>query len=65
MGNFKRVKVVVFCPSTNADAVREAMRKAGAGIIIDYDVSQLVNSVLKLLTNERLLIQYQKNALGI
>lgn len=32
----KNVKIVVFVPESHADAVREAMGKAGAGVIGNY-----------------------------
>lgn len=32
----KNVKIVVFVPETHTDAVREAMGKAGAGVIGNY-----------------------------
>ena len=34
--NPKMVKIVVFAPETHADAVREAMGKAGAGKMGNY-----------------------------
>jgi len=35
--NNETVKIVVFVPETHADVVREAMGKAGAGLIGDYE----------------------------
>ena len=37
MTNSKNVKLVVFVPTAHADAVREALGKAGAGKIGNYD----------------------------
>jgi len=34
--NSKNVKIVVFVPETHADIVREAMGRAGAGVIGNY-----------------------------
>lgn len=34
--NSKNVKIVVFVPETHTDVVREAMGKAGAGVIGNY-----------------------------
>ena len=34
--NTENIKIVIFVPETHADAVREAMGKAGAGKIGDY-----------------------------
>lgn len=34
--NFKRVKITTTVPSENADALREALGKAGAGVIGEY-----------------------------
>ena len=36
MGNSNNVKIVVFVPESHADAVRQAMREAGAGKIGNY-----------------------------
>lgn len=49
--------------TTKAVSTHEDIKKAGAGIIIDYDADQLASAVLKLLKNDRLLAQYRENAL--
>lgn len=50
--------------TTKAVATYQAIERAGAGIIIDYDVNQLYYAVLKLLKNRDLLAQYRANALS-
>lgn len=34
--HFKRVKIITTIPAANADAIREALGKAGAGVIGNY-----------------------------
>lgn len=46
MHNLKKVKIVVFSPSSHSDKVRDAMKNGGAGIIGNYsDCSFTVKGV--------------------
>lgn len=48
---------------TNATINARAIQRAKCGIIIDYTPESLANAVVKLLSNEKLLKSYRKNAL--
>jgi len=51
--------------TTNVPEISLAIHKANAGIVIPYTKEQLVDALLRLLTDERMFVEMSKNALAL
>jgi glycosyltransferase involved in cell wall biosynthesis len=48
---------------SNAISTTDEIKENKCGIVISYNQKEFINAVVKLLTNEKLLLAYRKNAL--
>jgi len=49
--------------TTNALFYHKEIEKRKCGIVIQYDPTELASAVIKLITNEKMLLEYKKNAI--